>query len=315
MAIPTGSGTGTASADPVLGRLLDGRYLVRERIARGGMATVYGALDTRLDRVVAVKVMHRHLSVDADFARRLVREAQAAARLNHPGVVAVFDQGADDGIVFLAMELVPGHTLRDVVRDEAPLPPVRALALLQRVAAALAAAHAAGIVHRDVKPENVLIGSDGTVKVADFGLARALEAGTGHSATTATGLLVGTMSYLAPELVLGLGADARSDVYSCGIVAYELLTGHKPHTGETPIQVAYQHVHSDVPPPSRDPAGTGLPDYVDAPGGSGHRPGPGPASDRRRGAGTPARDGRLGAGPGAGLGPRAGCRLAARLAR
>ena len=256
---------GTARADPLPGRLLDDRYDIGERIAHGGMATVYRAVDTRLDRVVAVKVMHRHLADDGDFAGRFVREARAAARLNDPGVVAVFDQGEDDGSVYLVMELVPGRTLRDVVREETPLPPVRALALVARVAAALASAHAAGLMHRDVKPENVLLGVDGAVKVADFGLAGALDGGIGQSAATATGgLLIGTVSYLAPELVLGHRADARSDVYSCGIVAYELLTGSKPHTGETPIQIAYQHVHADVPPPSRVVGAGRVPDYLDA---------------------------------------------------
>ncbi len=255
-------------ADQLVGRLLDGRYDVRERIARGGMATVYRAVDTRLDRVVALKIMHEHLADDEAFAARFVREARAAARLNHPGVVAVFDQGEDDGSVYLAMELVPGGTLRDVVRDQSPLPPLRAVELVEQVATALATAHAADIVHRDVKPENVLLGSHGAVKVADFGLARALEGSAGQSTATATGLLIGTVSYLAPELVIGRSADPRSDVYACGIMLYELLTGQKPHSGETPIQVAYQHVHSDVPTPSRalTTAGelTALPDYVDA---------------------------------------------------
>jgi len=264
--VPPSSGpvTSSADADRLVGRLVDGRYDVRERVARGGMATVYRALDTRLGRVVALKVMHRHLADDEAFASRFVREARAVARLNNPGVVAVFDQGEDDGSVYLAMELVPGRTLRDVVRDEAPLPALRAVGLVERVAGALAAAHSAGIVHRDVKPENVLLGDDGAVKVADFGLARALQSGAGHSTATATGgLLIGTVAYLAPELVVGEGADPRSDVYACGIVLYELLTGSKPHVGDTPIQVAYQHVHTDVPPPSQA-LPTPLPDYVDA---------------------------------------------------
>lgn len=259
--------SGRPAGDTLVGRLLDGRYEVRERIARGGMATVYRAVDNRLDRVVALKVMHPHLADDDAFAARFVREARAVARLNHPGVVAVFDQGEDQGSVYLAMEMVPGRTLRDIVRDDAPLPALRAVGLAEPVAAALAAAHAAGVIHRDVKPENVLLGANGSVKVADFGLARALETGAGHSTGTATGgLLIGTVSYLAPELVTGEGADARSDVYSCGIVLYELLTGRKPHSGDTPIQVAYQHVHTDVPPPSEAP-GVGLgtiPDYLDA---------------------------------------------------
>ena len=252
------------SGDPVIGRLLDGRYLVESRVARGGMATVYRALDTRLDRPVAVKIMHAHLAADSGFAARFVREARAAARLNHIGVVGVFDQGDDDGLVYLAMEYVPGRTLRDVISDEAPLPPLRAVRLLERVVDALAAAHAAQIVHRDVKPENVLIGPGDVVKVADFGLARAI---TAESTTTATGgLLIGTVSYLAPELVLGENADARSDVYAAGIVCYELLTGQKPHRGETPIQMAYRHVNDDVPPPSdrEHELDWHIPDFVDA---------------------------------------------------
>ncbi|MDF2966754.1 MAG: protein kinase, partial [Nocardioidaceae bacterium] len=253
-----------ASVDEIIGRLLDGRYRVEARIARGGMATVYRAMDSRLDRPVAVKIMHPHLAADSDFAARFVREARAVARLNHVGVVSVYDQGSDDGLVYLAMEYVPGRTLRDVISDEAPLPPLRSVRLMERVLDALAAAHAAKIVHRDVKPENVLIGPDNVVKVADFGLARAI---TADSTTTASGgLLIGTVSYLAPELVLGENADARSDVYAAGIVLFELLTGEKPHRGETPIQVAYRHVNDDVPPPSsRDhQLDWPIPDFVDA---------------------------------------------------
>ncbi|WP_245916591.1 Stk1 family PASTA domain-containing Ser/Thr kinase [Nocardioides gansuensis] len=248
------------AADPVVGRILDRRYRIGARIARGGMASVYEATDLRLDRTVAVKVMHPGLGDDDDFAQRFVREARAAARLNHPHVVGVFDQGDDDGTVFLAMEYVPGHTLRDVVRKEAPMTPTRALALLEPVVSALAAAHRAGLIHRDVKPENVLIADDGRVKVADFGLARAVSADTQHTATG--GVLIGTVSYLAPELVVDGRADARADVYAVGVVLYELLTGRKPHDGESPIQVAYKHVHEDVPPPSE--AVPDLPDYVDA---------------------------------------------------
>lgn len=258
--------------DPLVGRLLDRRYRIGPRIARGGMASVYEATDTRLDRTVAVKVMHPGLGDDDDFAQRFVREAKAAARLNHPNVVGVYDQGDDtsDGTdtVFLVMEYVPGHTLRDVIRKEAPMPPARALALLEPVVSALAAAHRAGLIHRDVKPENVLIaaedsahpGQGGQVKVADFGLAKAVSADTQHTATG--GVLIGTVSYLAPELVVDGRADARADVYAVGVVLYELLTGSKPHEGESPIQVAYRHVHHDVPLPSLAQPGT--PDYVDA---------------------------------------------------
>lgn len=249
-----------APADALTGRLLDGRYRIGARVARGGMASVYEATDLRLDRTVAVKVMHPGLGDDEEFAARFVREARAAARLSHPNVVAVYDQGQDDGVVFLAMELVAGHTLRDTIGKESPLSPARALALLEPVLSALAAAHRAGLVHRDVKPENVLIADDGRVKVADFGLAKAVSADTQHTATG--GVLIGTVSYLAPELVVDGRADARADVYAAGVLLYELLTGRKPHEGESPIQVAYKHVHDDVPPPSA--LAPGLPAYVDA---------------------------------------------------
>jgi serine/threonine-protein kinase len=242
------------------GRLLDGRYRIGSRIARGGMASVYEATDLRLDRTVAVKVMHPGLGDDNEFAERFVREARAAARLSHPNVVAVYDQGDDEGTVFLAMELIPGHTLRDVIRKESPMSPAKALAVMEPVLSALAAAHRAGLVHRDVKPENVLIADDGRVKVADFGLAKAVSTDTQHTATG--GVLIGTVSYLAPELVISGRADARADVYAAGVVLFELLTGTKPHEGETPIQVAYKHVHEDVPPPSS--LQPGLPAYVDA---------------------------------------------------
>jgi serine/threonine-protein kinase len=242
------------------GRVLEGRYRIGPRIARGGMASVYEATDIRLDRTVAVKIMHPGLGDDDEFAARFVREARSAARLSHPNVVAVYDQGDDHGTVFLAMELIDGITLRDVIRKEAPMPPARALALMEPVLSALAAAHRAGLIHRDVKPENVLIANDGRIKVADFGLARAVSADTQHTATG--GVLIGTVSYLAPELVVDGRADARADVYAAGVVLFELLTGAKPHEGETPIQVAYKHVHDDVPAPSTlEP---GIPAYVDA---------------------------------------------------
>ena len=245
--------------DPLVGRLLDGRYRVGQRVARGGMATVYEALDTRLDRVVAIKIMHAGLGDDAEFAHRFVREARSAARLSHPNVVAVFDQGEDNGTLFLAMEYVLGRTLRQLMRERGPLPPVTALELMEKVLQALAAAHDAGLIHRDVKPENVLLGNDGTVKVADFGLARAVSAATSGTATQ--GLLIGTVSYLAPEQVVHGTADTRTDVYAAGIMLYELLTNVKPHEGDSPIQVAYKHVHEDVPAPSeRVP---GLPPYID----------------------------------------------------
>src|SRR4051812_38461307 len=224
------------------------------------MAGVYEATDLRLERVCAVKVMHAGLGDDEEFAARFVREARSAARLDHPNVVAVFDQGNDGGTVFLVMEYVAGHTLRDVIRKESPMPPVRALALVEPVLSALAHAHRAGLVHRDVKPENVLIADDGRVKVADFGLAKAVSADTQHTATG--GVLIGTVSYLAPELVVDGRSDARADVYAAGVLLFELLTGSKPHEGESPIQVAYKHVHEDVPAPSRLVGG--IPAYVDA---------------------------------------------------
>ncbi len=244
--------------DALVGRVLDGRYLVGERIARGGMASVFKATDQRLGREVAVKVMHHGLGDEPTFTQRFEREAQSAAQLNHRHVVSVFDQGTDGEITYLVMEYVPGRTLRDLMRDESPMKPARALELLGQVLVALSAAHAAHLIHRDIKPENVLITPDGEVKVADFGLARAVSA-----ATTATGgTLIGTVSYLAPEIVVNEGADARSDVYACGAMLYEMLTGEKPHTGESPIQVAYKHVHEDIGPPSK--VRPGLPPYLDA---------------------------------------------------
>ncbi|MFT4008881.1 MAG: PASTA domain-containing protein [Nocardioidaceae bacterium] len=248
------------ASDPLIGRVLDGRYRIGPRIARGGMATVYEATDERLDRRCAVKVMHQGMGDDEQFAKRFVREARSAARLSHPNVVSVFDQGDDHGTLFLVMEHIPGNTLRDRIRTDAPLKPREALALLDPLLGALGAAHASSMIHRDVKPENVLLAPDGRVKVADFGLARAINAETQHTATG--GVLIGTVSYLAPELVVESKADARSDVYAAGVILYEMLTGRKPHEGDTPIQVAYKHVHEDVPPPSA--AVPGIPAYLDA---------------------------------------------------
>ncbi len=245
----------------MIGRILDGRYEVGAKIARGGMATVYEAHDLRLDRPCAVKVMHTDLGDDGDFVARFRREAQSAARLSHPNVVSVSDQGDDHGLLFLVMEHVRGRTLRDVMREEAPMPPARALALLEPVLAALAEAHRCGIVHRDVKPENVLIADDGRVKVADFGLARAFDANTAHTATG--GVLIGTVSYLAPELIVNGKADPRSDVYAAGVLLYEMLTGRKPHEGEGAIQIAFKHVNEDVPPPS-EATDQPIPAYLDA---------------------------------------------------
>src|SRR4051794_29052318 len=211
------------------------------------MASVYVALDERLDREVALKVMRPSLAADETFVSRFRREARSAARLSHPHVVAVYDQGDDEGRMFLAMELVTGHTLREVMQAEGPLTPRAALDILDPVLQALGAAHSAGLIHRDVKPENVILREDGVVKVADFGLARAVTAAT---STAQTGVLLGTVSYLSPEQVERGVADTRSDVYAAGLLLFEMLTGRKAVTGTTPIQIAYNHVHGSIVTPS-----------------------------------------------------------------
>ncbi|TNB73217.1 PASTA domain-containing protein [Arthrobacter sp. BB-1] len=231
-------------SDPLVGTLVDNRYAVRSKLARGGMSTVYLATDQRLERDVALKVLHPHLSADDNFLGRLGREAKAAARLSHPHVVGVLDQGNDGRTAYLVMEYIKGHTLRDLISEKGALPPRLALALIDPVVEGLGAAHAAGFIHRDVKPENVLISDDGRIKIGDFGLARAV------TTSTSTGALIGTVAYLSPELVLGKPADARSDIYSVGIMLFEMLTGQQPFNGEVPIQVAYQHVNGTVGPPS-----------------------------------------------------------------
>jgi serine/threonine protein kinase/beta-lactam-binding protein with PASTA domain len=228
----------------VIDRVIDGRYRVEAHLAEGGMASVYRALDLRLDRPVALKVMRPDLARDADFVSRFRREARASARLAHPHVVSVFDQGEDEDIVFLVMELVEGRTLREVIAAQAPLSTRRATEIVDQVLQALTAAHRAGIVHRDIKPENVLISTAGAVKVADFGLARAVTAGT---MSRTSDLLWGTAAYLSPEQVEHGHADERTDVYAVGLVLYELLTGVKAFAGESPVQVAFQHVHGEVP--------------------------------------------------------------------
>ena len=238
----------TVHSQPLIGSTIDDRYRVDAFVARGGMATVYRATDLRLDRTVALKVMHGSLAEDHDFVARFVREARSAAQLSHPAIVAVFDQGESDGFVYLAMEYVDGQTLRDVLKKRGRLAPVEALAVVEPVLEALNAAHKGGFAHRDIKPENVLISSDGRVKVADFGLARAIV--TSENTGLTQGLLIGTVAYLAPEQVEHGVADARTDVYSAGIVLYESLVGQTPFTGETPMSVAYQHVHAKVPAPS-----------------------------------------------------------------
>jgi eukaryotic-like serine/threonine-protein kinase len=236
----------TTLARPPIGQLLDGRYRVESLIARGGMATVYLGTDTRLDRTVALKIMHAELATDEDFVRRFVSEARSVARLSHPNVVTVFDQGADGRTLYLAMEYVPGRTLRDLLTERGVLSPREALDIMEGVLAGLAAAHQAGIAHRDVKPENVLITDARVVKVADFGLARLVAA----TSQTKSGMIIGTAAYLAPEQVSGGTADARTDVYAAGVMLFELLTGRQPHTGESPLAVAHKHVNEVVPPPS-----------------------------------------------------------------
>jgi eukaryotic-like serine/threonine-protein kinase len=241
----------TATTDPLVGRTLEGRYRIVDRIARGGMSTVYSAVDERLDRLVAVKVMSSALSSDPAFSDRFSREARTAARLTHLNAVSVYDQGHDTSPaghhVFLVMELVDGRTLRDLIRERGRLSPAEAVSIMEPVLSALSAAHRAGLVHRDVKPENILLSHEGIVKVADFGLARAVES---DPSATRTGLMMGTVAYCAPEQITKGRADQRSDVYSSGIVFFELLTGRPPYQGDSAMNIAYQHVHKRVPAPS-----------------------------------------------------------------
>lgn len=246
----------TKVADPMIGALVDGRYRVRGRVAGGGMATVYTAVDERLERTVALKIIHPTQATDPRFVERFTREAKTIARLTHPNIVAVYDQGTHEGLPYLIMEYVRGRTLRDMLTDSRRLNPTEALAILEQMLAAIAAAHRAGVIHRDVKPENVLVAEapggssllDAVVKVADFGLARAVEA----SATDGDGgQLLATVAYVAPELVTDGYADPRTDVYSVGIVLFEMLTGRVPYDGAKPIEIAWQHVDQDVPPPSK----------------------------------------------------------------
>jgi len=235
----------------LIGEIIDGRYQLTRVVGSGGMATIYAAIDLRLDRQVAVKVMHSHLAQDEQFVSRFIREAKAAASLSHPNIVAVLDQGWNQGgapCVFIVMELIEGATLRDYIIEQGSLSAERALSIITPVASALAAAHKLGIVHRDIKPENILVSKEGRIKIADFGLARG--ALLGNTMTAESSVILGSVSYLSPEQVQRGVADARSDIYSLGIVLFEILTGQKPYQGEDPVQVAIKHVNERVPAPS-----------------------------------------------------------------
>ena len=230
------------------GELIDNRYLLQRQIASGGMATIYAGLDTRLDRPVAVKIMHAHLANDEAFVSRFIKEAKATAALSHPNIVSIQDQGWNEGgppAVFLVMELVEGSTLRDYLNENGSLTVEQTLQLITPVLSALSAAHRIGIIHRDIKPENILISKDGRIKVADFGLARNIA--MGQTMTAESSVVLGSVSYLSPEQVQRGVADARSDIYAIGIVLFEMLTGDKPYSGETPIQIAYRHVNDRIP--------------------------------------------------------------------
>ena len=233
-------------SDPLAGAVLDGRYRVDTLIATGGMSWVYRGLDLRLDRPVALKIMDSRYAGDNQFLTRFQREARAVARLKDPGLVAVYDQGIDGQHPFLVMELIEGGTLRELLVERGPMPPHAVAAVLGPVLGGLAVAHREGLVHRDVKPENVLISDDGDVKIADFGLVRAIA----EAKITSTSVILGTAAYLSPEQVSTGDAGPGSDVYAVGILAYELLTGDTPFTGDTALTVAYQRMDNDVAPPS-----------------------------------------------------------------
>lgn len=235
----------------MIGAVLDRRYRIDAPIARGGMSMVFRGVDTRLGRRVAIKVMDPKFSGDPQFLSRFEFEARAVAGLKHPSLVEVYDQGMDGEYPFLVMELVQGGTLRELLRERGPMPPHAVRAVAEPVLAAIGVAHAAGLVHRDVKPENVLISDSGDVKIADFGLVRAVAAAN----TTSASVILGTAAYLSPEQVTSGSADARSDVYAFGILIFELLTGRVPFTGDNSLSVAYQRVENDVPSPSEFIAG------------------------------------------------------------
>jgi eukaryotic-like serine/threonine-protein kinase len=246
------------SGSSLEGALLEQRYRVDALLARGGMSSVYRGLDTRLDRPVAIKIMDPRFAADQQFVNRFEREARSAAKIHHNNVVAVHDQGLDGDHVFLVMELVDGGTLRDLLLERGALGVPLALSIMEPVLGALAAAHRAGLVHRDVKPENVLIATNGTVKVADFGLVRAVAS----VGTTSSSVILGTVAYLSPEQVTSGNATVRGDVYSAGIVLYEMLTGTPPYVGDNALSIAYRHVNDDVPTPTAGLA-IGIPPAVD----------------------------------------------------
>lgn len=230
------------------GQLIDNRYELLRIIANGGMGTIYEGLDTRLDRKVAVKIMHPHLAQDEEFISRFIREAKAAASLSHPNIVNVMDQGWNQsGIpaVFLVMELVEGQTLRELIASKGSFTVSETINYLSPVVSALAAAHQIGIVHRDIKPENILISHDGRIKIADFGLARGTN--LGQTMTAEASVILGSVSYLSPEQVQRGISDSRSDIYSVGVMAFEMLTGKRPHVSDSPLQIAYMHVNEDIP--------------------------------------------------------------------
>lgn len=233
------------------GEIIDGRYQLESLIASGGMASIYKAIDLRLDRPVAVKIMHPHLANDEEFVQRFIREAKATAAITHPNVVAIQDQGWNTGgspAVFIVMEFIDGFTLRDLLAQQGQLSTEDLLKYMTPVASALAQAHRLGITHRDLKPENILISKDGRIKIADFGLARG--GGLGATMTVESSIILGSVSYLSPEQVQRGVSDSRSDIYALGIVFFELLTGKKPHEGESPIGIAYKHVNEKIPAPS-----------------------------------------------------------------
>src|SRR4051812_32203333 len=228
---------------PIVGTQLSGRYRLDAQIGTGGMSTVYRAFDTTLERTVAVKLMHRHIASDSDQLERFRREARAVAQFSHPHIVGVIDAGEDDGRPYIVFEYVEGETLKDRIRRSGMLPVDEALAYAIEITRALGAAHSRGIVHRDIKPQNVLIDEEGMAKVTDFGIARSLD----EEGLTADGRVLGTTDYVSPEQALGHAVNGQSDIYSLGIVLFEMLTGDVPFHGENQVAVAMKHVREDLP--------------------------------------------------------------------